>query len=246
MRKKTTGTGKGRTKLGKGNYARRKFASVATAVIIATGAGGALAACGSSGDDNSSQTTSELAQLNQDSSLVQGRDGCIKGLIAQDTSTDTADVKAANAAKTCDDMIAKAQQQGMAQGQAQQYNDDTLMWFMFGGPPMMYYGNPAMGLNLWYANYALNSGMYGSRYGYDKITQITINNYTSGSSAQAPKTLSPTQTSYLKASPTERPGISQKAVSQPGAKVVRDTTGKTGSTNRGGLTGGSSGIGNGG
>jgi hypothetical protein len=241
-----------KTVLPRGNWSGRRIGAFAATAGIAVVSVGAAAGCSTSSGQASQgnpsySSTQDLNQLNQNSNLVQGRDGCIKALVAADNTKDSLAVKASNAAQTCDAMIAQAQAQtayaqGEAQGQAQaqqQFNNDALMWFMLSsnGPPMMYYGNANSGLHMWYSDYALHSGSLGQRYGFNNYSETTIKNYTSGSNASAPKTLSKTQTSYLKASPEERPGISAKAAAEPGAKIVK-VSGKT----TGGL-GGTHGIG---
>jgi len=109
---------------------------------------------------------------NQDSTLVQGREGCIAELTRQGVADPEA---------VCNDMLAKAQQQTQAQGgNVQQYSDNAQTWFMLSPsrPPVIYYGNPYMGsLNMWYAGYAWNAlalGNYFVTYGASQLREYAF------------------------------------------------------------------------
>ena len=242
-----------KTTLTPGNWLKARMAAVLAAVAIAAPVGAVATACDmpdGDGSDGTSQTTlpEDLAQLNQDSNLVQGKQGCITAL--QNDPTNPKSLQ--EATQICDDMIAQAR----TQPNSQNNNDDNLMWFMLGAnmAPTMYYGNPAFGpLNMWYDQYAWYPRGYGGF--YNRIgSRTTYNTYIQ--STPTPRTLSQTQSTYLRAAPSARPGVASDVIAKnPGTKTVTITTksgagtgsstssgksGSTGSSNstsRGGLGG---------
>jgi hypothetical protein len=116
------------------------------------------------------------------------------------------------------------------------------MWFLLGRnvPPVLYYGDPVWGGGLfrWYDAYAWYPGGFGGY--YNEYRHTTINHYTEGPAASIPPKLNRDQTNYLKASPSERPGISSKILhDQPETKTVRVTP-KPGSSHPGSSHPGSS------
>jgi hypothetical protein len=139
---------------------------------------------------------------NQDSTLVQGREGCIAELTRQGVADPEA---------VCNDMVAKAQEQTAAQGgNVQQYSDNAQTWFMLSPsrPPVMYYGNPYTGsLNMWYSGYAWNAfalGNYFATYGAMQLREFGFL-----------ERLSLNQVLYMRTALPLRPGIARPPMMPP-------------------------------